>query len=79
MTRPIADLAAYLEYAGALPVPLGHARPLAPAPRLEAVDVPVAVLEARAESDWLAFRRQYAADAHARQQLHTEPTPEEAS
>jgi hypothetical protein len=38
-----------------------------------------ALLAPSAESDWLAFRRRYAAGLHARQQLHTEPTPEEAS
>ena len=65
-------LAAAVEYAGALPVPLGHARPISPAPRPEAADVPVAELEARAEASatrWRAF--------FAPTDTQPEPTPEE--
>lgn len=46
MTRPASPLARAVEFAGALPVPLGHARPLAPAPPIKAADVPLAELEA---------------------------------
>ena len=46
MTRPATPLDAYVEFAGALPVPLGHARPIAPAPSIDAADVPLAELEA---------------------------------
>jgi hypothetical protein len=46
VTRPATALDVAVEFAGALPVPLGHARPIIPAPSIEAVDVPVADLEA---------------------------------
>lgn len=46
MTRPATPLDIAVEFAGALPVPLGHARPIAPAPRIDAADVPLAELEA---------------------------------
>jgi hypothetical protein len=46
VTRPATALDVAVEFAGALPVPLGHARPIIPAPPIEAVDVPLADLEA---------------------------------
>ncbi|MET7688056.1 hypothetical protein ABZT06_08750 [Streptomyces sp. NPDC005483] len=50
MTRPITALSAAVEFEGALPVPFGHARPLGPAPRIKAADMPLAELEARIDT-----------------------------
>ncbi len=79
MTRPITSLDVAVEFAGALPVPLGHARPIAPAPRIEAADVPSTRLE-RQVRDLVARQREQCAEASAaRLQAFLAPTttPEE--
>jgi hypothetical protein len=64
VTRPATALDVAVEFAGALPVPLGHARPIIPAPPIDAVDVLSARLEQRIR-DLAAQQRKHRAEESA--------------
>ncbi|WP_020135124.1 hypothetical protein [Streptomyces sp. 351MFTsu5.1] len=79
MTRPATPLDIPVEFAGALPVPFGHASPITPAPRIEAADVPSTRLKQQM-NDLVARQREQLAEASAarlRAFLAPTTTPEE--
>ncbi|MET8081837.1 hypothetical protein [Streptomyces sp. NPDC005303] len=84
MTRPVTPLAAAVEFEGALPVPFGHARPLGPAPRIKAADMPASRLEQRIRNLAAQQRNDRAAESAARMRAFLETaqsdtTPEEGT